>query len=132
MWAAQTITLTWVRHAQSTANAAGIIDSTVPGPGLTDLGDVQAVAIAEALAPNAYDGIYVSDMIRTQLTAAPMAAERGMTPDMLGGVREISAGIFFSNRAIATPTPHIMDVSATVLKLLGVSLPGDLDGRPLL
>lgn len=100
-WAAQTITLTWVRHAQSTANAAGIIDSTVPGPGLTDLGDVQAVAIAEALAPNAYDGIYVSDMIRTQLTAAPMAAERGMTPDMLGGVREISAGIFEGHGGLA-------------------------------
>lgn len=32
-WAAQSITLTWVRHAQSTANAAGIIDTTVPGPG---------------------------------------------------------------------------------------------------
>jgi broad specificity phosphatase PhoE len=93
-WAAQSITLTWVRHAQSTANAAGIIDSTVPGPGLTALGDAQAVAIAEVLAPNAYDGMYVSDMIRTPLTAAPMAAERGMTPVVLGGVREITAGIW--------------------------------------
>ena len=31
-WAAQAITLTWVRHAQSEANAAGVIDTTVPGP----------------------------------------------------------------------------------------------------
>jgi len=56
-WAAQAITLTWVRHAQSTANAAGIIDTTVPGPGLTALGDSQAQAIAETLKVNAYDGI---------------------------------------------------------------------------
>jgi predicted AlkP superfamily phosphohydrolase/phosphomutase len=44
----------------------------------------------------------------------------------------ISHGIFFSNRPIATPSPHIMDVSPTVLKLLGVPLPDDLDGRPLM
>ena len=37
-WAAQSITLTWVRHAQSTANVAGVIDTTVSGRGLTALG----------------------------------------------------------------------------------------------
>ncbi len=93
-WAAQAITLTWVRHAESTANAAGIIDTTVPGPGLTALGDTQAVAIAGTLAPNAFDGIFVSDMVRTQLTAAPLAAALDSTPVVLGGVREINAGIF--------------------------------------
>ena len=93
-WAAQSITVTWVRHAESTANAAGIIDTTVPGPGLTALGQSQAVAIGEALAPNAYDGIFTSDMIRTQQTAAPLAADLGIAPVVLGGVREINAGIF--------------------------------------
>lgn len=93
-WAAQAITLTWVRHAQSTANAAGIIDTAVPGPGLTALGDTQAQAIAETLKFNAYDGIYVSNMVRTSLTAAPLATELGLTPVVLPGVREINAGIF--------------------------------------
>jgi broad specificity phosphatase PhoE len=93
-WAAQAITLTWVRHAQSTANAAGIIDTTVPGPGLTALGDIQAQAVAEALKANAYDGIYVSNMVRTSLTAAPLATDLGLTPVVLPGVREINAGIF--------------------------------------
>ncbi len=93
-WAAQSITLTWVRHAQSTANAAGIIDTTVPGPGLTALGESQAQAIAEALKANAYDGIFVSDMVRTQLTAAPLAAGLGITPIVLPGLHEINAGIF--------------------------------------
>ena len=92
-WAAESITVTWVRHAQSTANADGIIDATVPGPGLTALGAQQAVAIGAALAPNAYDGIYVSDMIRTQLTAVPLEDLLGLTQVVIGGVREIAAGI---------------------------------------
>ena len=49
-WAAHAVTMTWVRHAQSTANAAGIVDTSVPGPGLTALGDTQAQVIAETLA----------------------------------------------------------------------------------
>lgn len=91
-WAAQSITLTWVRHAQSLANAAGYISSTVPGPGLTALGDQQAAAVALTLDATAHDGIYVSDMIRTSLTAAPYAALSGLTPEVVGGVREITAG----------------------------------------
>lgn len=91
-WAAQSITVTWVRHAESTANAEGIISSTVPGPGLTALGEQQALAIAQILDANVHDGIYVSDMVRTALTAAPYAALSGITPDVVGGVREITAG----------------------------------------
>jgi len=37
---------------------------------------------------------------------------------------EISGGVFFSNRKINTETPNIMDLSPTVLKLLGVGAPG--------
>lgn len=91
---AHAMTLTWVRHAQSTANATGIIDTSVPGPGLTALGDTQATLISETLVANGHDGIYVSDMVRTQLTAAPLATSVGMVPVVLGGVREINAGIF--------------------------------------
>ena len=32
------MTVTFVRHAESQANADGIIDTKVPGPGLTELG----------------------------------------------------------------------------------------------
>lgn len=64
-WAAQSITPTWVRHPHSTANAAGVIDTTVAGPGLTALGQAQAQAIAETLKTNAYDGMFVSDMVET-------------------------------------------------------------------
>lgn len=93
-WAAQNITITWVRHAQSTANANGIIDTTVPGPGLTvPTGVDQAVAVAAGLAAGLPDGIFVSDMIRTGETAAPLVAQTGIQPVTIGGLREIAAGI---------------------------------------
>lgn len=93
-WAAQNITITWVRHAQSTANADGIIDTTVPGPGLTvPKGVDQAVAVAAGLAAGLPDGIFVSDMIRTGETAAPLVALTGIPPVTIGGFREIAAGI---------------------------------------
>ena len=45
---------------------------------------------------------------------------------------EISGGVFFSNRKIGTEAPHIMDLSPTILKLLDVPLPKDLDGKPIM
>jgi predicted AlkP superfamily phosphohydrolase/phosphomutase len=45
---------------------------------------------------------------------------------------EISGGVFFGTLKINTQSPSIMDISPTVLKLLGVPLPGDLDGKPLI
>jgi len=45
---------------------------------------------------------------------------------------EISGGIFFCNRRISKQSPHIMDLAPTVLKLLGVPSPPDLDGHPIL
>jgi broad specificity phosphatase PhoE len=88
------MTLTFVRHAESQANADGVIDTSVPGPGLTPLGEQQADDVAGALAANGYDNIYVSSMIRTQQTAEPLADILGLTPVILPGLREISAGIF--------------------------------------
>ncbi|WP_194163758.1 histidine phosphatase family protein [Mycolicibacterium sp. P1-5] len=95
-WAADTITLTWVRHGESFGNVAGAgIDTKVPGPSLTPLGVQQAAAIGDKLtAAGGFDSIYVSDMIRTHQTAAPLASATGLTPIQEGGFREISAGIF--------------------------------------
>ncbi|AQT81498.1 hypothetical protein B1R94_22945 [Mycolicibacterium litorale] len=95
-WAADTITLTWVRHGESYGNIAGAgIDTTVPGPELTELGEQQAAAVATQLAAGGYDSIYVSTMIRTQQTAAPLEALKPQLPVYQeAGFREIGAGIF--------------------------------------
>ena len=93
--AAASITVTFVRHAESQANADGIINTGVPGPDITDpIGKDQAEAIAAALAGNGHDGIYASDMVRTQQTAAPLAGLLGKNPIILPGLHEIDAGIY--------------------------------------
>ncbi|BBY57584.1 histidine phosphatase family protein [Mycolicibacterium sarraceniae] len=95
-WAADSITLTWVRHGESYGNIAGAgIDTKVPGPNLTALGEQQAIDIAQQLKNGGYDSIYTSNMIRTQQTAAPLEA---LLPNLpvyeKAGIHEISAGIF--------------------------------------
>ncbi|MBI3931873.1 MAG: alkaline phosphatase family protein [Acidobacteria bacterium] len=57
---------------------------------------------------------------------------RKWSGDHCATATEISGGVFFSNRKIAAEAPHIMDISPTVLKLLGVPIPQDLDGKPLM
>jgi predicted AlkP superfamily phosphohydrolase/phosphomutase len=57
---------------------------------------------------------------------------RKWSGDHCATATEISGGVFFSNRGINTQEPHIMDLSPTVLKLLEVPLPGDVDGKPLM
>ncbi|HWH96911.1 MAG TPA: histidine phosphatase family protein [Pseudolysinimonas sp.] len=82
----------FVRHGQTPANVRGILETTIPGPGLTELGRRQAEAVVDALGHESIAAIYVSTMIRTHETAAPLAAALGITPVELSGTHEIEAG----------------------------------------
>jgi broad specificity phosphatase PhoE len=88
------MTLTFVRHAQSEGNASGLVDTAVPGPGLTPLGLEQAQEAADDLRGKDFDGVYASDMVRTQQTAAPLAKDLDEQVQVLPGLREIEAGRF--------------------------------------
>src|SRR5262245_1664245 len=57
---------------------------------------------------------------------------RKWSGDHCATATEISGGVFFSNRRIGSTAPHIMDLSPTILKLLEVAPPADLDGKPLM
>jgi broad specificity phosphatase PhoE len=81
-----------VRHGQTPANVRGILDTAAPGPGLTELGARQAHAVVEALGHESIAAIYVSTLVRTHETAAPLAAALGLTPIELPGTHEIEAG----------------------------------------
>jgi broad specificity phosphatase PhoE len=81
-----------IRHAQTTSNLLGLLDSGVPGPDLTDLGRAQAEAIPAALEGRPVTSITASNMIRTVQTADPLLADRGLTVRVEEGVREIEAG----------------------------------------
>lgn len=88
------ITLTLIRHAESEANAAEVASTVVPGPGLTPLGQEQAQKLADKLAGGDYDGVFASEMLRTQQTAAPTAKALGKQVTVLPGLNEIPAGWF--------------------------------------
>jgi len=45
---------------------------------------------------------------------------------------DLVRGILFSNRPIATATPAMVDIMPTVLRLLDLPVPDDVDGKPLL
>ncbi|MER6953330.1 MULTISPECIES: histidine phosphatase family protein [unclassified Streptomyces] len=81
-----------IRHGQTTANVDYLLDTAVPGAGLTELGEQQAAALPQALADEDIDALYASTLVRTQLTAAPLAAARGLDVLVRDGIREISAG----------------------------------------
>ncbi|MFG3008951.1 histidine phosphatase family protein [Streptomyces cinerochromogenes] len=81
-----------VRHGQTPSNVDHLLDTAVPGPGLTPLGEAQAAALPQALAGEDIEALYASTLIRTQLTAAPLAAARGLDVTVRDGIRELSAG----------------------------------------
>jgi probable phosphoglycerate mutase len=86
------VRLLLIRHGQTPDNVGGFLGTVVPGPGLTPFGLQQAAAVPATLRDEAIDGIFVSNMLRTHLTAAPLAAERGIQPVELPGLREVEAG----------------------------------------
>jgi broad specificity phosphatase PhoE len=88
----RSITLTFIRHAESQSNAAHVINTDVPGPSLTEEGQGQAEQLAHQLSRNNFDDVYASDMVRTQQTAAPLAHALGKQVEILPGLREIDAG----------------------------------------
>jgi len=122
-----TIILSLIRHAQSAANAAGVIDTSVPGPDITALGDGQAVAVASQLSTNRYDGIYASTMVRTQETAVPLSQALGEPVTVLPGLREIEAGQYEGQSDANAP----QYVAAPLAWLRGdrtARIPGSING----
>ena len=81
-----------IRHGQTPSNVRHLLDTAEPGPALTPLGYRQAAALPEALAGEEIGALYASTLLRTQLTAAPLAARTGLRVRVRDGIRELSAG----------------------------------------
>lgn len=81
-----------LRHGQTPSNVAGALDTAFPGAGLTELGHRQAGAVPDALAHEDISAVYASPLVRTQLTAGPLARERSLEVVVRDGLEEISAG----------------------------------------
>ncbi len=88
------VRLLLIRHAQTSANVERLLDTAVPGTDLTEAGREQAAALVGALEQQPLEAIYVSDLVRTQQTAGPLAAARTLEPRIRQGLREIQAGAY--------------------------------------
>jgi len=124
--------LVLIRHGQTRSNVLGLLDTSVPGPGLTDLGLEQAAALPAALADHPIDALYASTQHRSQLTAAPLAADRRLPIQVRDGLREIGAGeleMLGDEESIRT---YLSTVGRWMGGSLDVRMPGGPDGAQVL
>lgn len=84
--------LVLIRHGESTANAAGILDTRLPGHPLTEQGHRQAAELAQRLTDEPVVAVYASRALRARQTALPIAARHGVDTQVLGGIHEVSVG----------------------------------------
>jgi broad specificity phosphatase PhoE len=125
----RSITLTFIRHAQSENNADGVIDTDVPGPGLTAQGRGQAEQIAHQLERNHYDGVYASSMLRSRQTAAPLAEEIGRQVQILPGLREIDAGWYNGGPSSRADLTYLLAPKGWVQGNRVEAVPGSINGN---
>jgi len=121
-----------IRHGQTPSNVLGLLDTAVPGPGLTDLGQQQAAALPETLSDYRIDAIYASSQLRAQLTAAPIAADRSIEVQIRDGLREIGAGeleMLGDDRSIRT---YQQTIRQWMSGELTVTMPGGQSGAEVL
>ncbi len=126
---ARSITLTFIRHAESEANASGIIDTSVPGAGLSAEGKEQAQQVAHRAGRKDYDGVYASTMARAQQTAAPLAAELGKQVEVLQGVQEINAGWFNGKPVAQEASTYLLAPADWLRGDMQDSIPGSVSGK---
>lgn len=118
-----------IRHGQTPANVGGILATDAPGPGLTELGYRQAEEIPRALANDPIDAIFVSRLVRTRLTAAPLAEALVLDPIELPGIHEIEAGDLEGLSDHASARLYMETAFSWGLGSLDPVMPGAFDGH---
>lgn len=122
------VTLTLMRHAESESNAADVASTVLPGSGLTPAGREQADELANSLANDNYDGVYASQMLHTQETAAPVAKVLGTQVTVLPGLNEISAGWFEGFAMKDTSGTFLLGPQAWLKGDRRFGIPGSING----
>jgi len=118
-----------IRHGQTPSNILGLLDTAHPGPGLTSLGSAQAAAVPGSLRDRSPEAIFASSLIRTQLTAGPLAAERNLPVQVLPGLHEIEAGTLEGLSDRQSVRTYMETVFAWVQGDLGAVMPGAANGH---
>jgi len=84
-----------IRHGESAPARAGVSFPMKDGhgdPALHPVGEKQAVAVGDRLKYGTFATLYVTKLMRTHQTAAPLAAHLGMTPIENPDLHEVSLG----------------------------------------
>ncbi|WP_374121968.1 histidine phosphatase family protein [Frankia sp. AiPa1] len=118
-----------LRHGQTPSNLAGALDTARPGAELTALGHAQARAVPDALRGEPISAIYASALVRTQLTAAPLAGARGLRVAVTEGVEEIAAGDLEMRSDRAAVMTYLDVTHSWIHGDLKRVMPGGHDGR---
>jgi probable phosphoglycerate mutase len=126
------VRLLLIRHGQTPSNVDGKLDTAMPGAGLTPLGEIQAQAIPEALAKEDVASVYVSRLVRTQLTAAPLAESREIEARVQPGLEEIPAGDLEMRNDDEAVHIYAETAFAWMHGDLSAQMPGGVDGHTFL
>lgn len=118
-----------IRHAQTPANVRGELATARPGPGLTDLGIQQAAGVVHALSGERLDAIYASPLLRTRLTAEPLAEAHGLTVQVLEGLEEIEAGSLEDRSDMPSVMTYVRTAFGWTEGDLDGRIPGSIDGH---
>lgn len=124
--------LVLLRHGQTPSNVLGLLDTAPPGPGLTDLGLMQAAAVPDALGTEKIEAVFASSQLRAQLTAEPLARARGLDVQIRDGLREIAAGELEMRGDPEAVHRYIGTLLAWLAGDLGRRMPGGQDGHEVL
>lgn len=106
-----------VRHGQSAGNAEGRFGGHSPTP-LSNLGQLQAEATAEALAREHIDVIYSSDLLRAVQTATPLSEKLGIPINRTAAFRERHVGVLEGLTFDESRVSHPADYHALVNRLV--------------
>ncbi|WP_431278699.1 histidine phosphatase family protein [Leifsonia poae] len=118
-----------IRHGQTPANVLGQLNTRKPGPGLTELGLTQAAAVPDALADETIGRIFATPLVRTQLTAHPLAERLGLDVTVLDGLREIEAGDLEDDSDRGSVEVYLSAALAWARGELDPRIPGGPDGH---
>ena len=121
-----------VRHGETGSNQIGALDTAIPGADLSDEGRVQAATLVQRFADIPVEAVFASTLIRTQQTLEPLAKARGLTPTILDGLREISAGDYEMRTDEEAVIGSMTAVGSWITGETGVRMPGSATGEEFL
>lgn len=121
-----------VRHGETASNIERKLDTAMPGPPLTELGQKQARELADTLVGEDIVAVYASIGLRARQTAAPTAERLGLPVRVLEGVHEIQVGDLEGRNDPEAYRIYLETVIRWAEGALDLSFPGGETGQQVL